>query len=744
MSPLRAASDHEPDQHALSVVRVDSFRKFQQYLEQNAEVHRKRWLQELHLASGQSPFQTNGYCYVCQQHVVFETDFLYGSAMPDGVQVPNWRERVLCACGLNNRTRASVQILEQTLSADEHAAIYIAEQVTPLYKTLKKRFPLLVGSEYLAETVALGRCDVNGVRNESITKLTFSDNAFDFVLNFDVLEHIPAPELGLKEIFRTLKPGGRLLLSVPFLRDQQNTQVRARLHSDGSLEHLAEPQYHGDPVSAAGCLCFQEFGWDLLDRMRAIGFRDVNLLFYWSDKLGYYGVDQSLVIAQKPISLLQRCARWIRIERAKRQRERARQKAIYSAHLAVASRRDHPSGLVTFSRNARAAIRRALDTLGLLTLARKMLGRNAQGQSYANSAHARDKTSGTSETSNTRRGRSTYEDRLAAEHKRFTTDINVHDLPSIYHYWSNKYLRPSYEQFGFSGPDSFYCLHLEAQIEISIAAHRQARFISIGAGNCDTEIRLAQLLIQHGYRNFLIDCYDMNDVMLQRGRILAAEAGVGDYITTTTIDFNFWQPDTTYDAVIANQSLHHIEKLEDLFANIKRVIGSDGVFLTSDMIGRNGHMRWPEALNVVQELWGELPPAYRYNLQLDRHEETFQNWDCSHAGFEGVRAQDILALLIKQFHFEAFFAFANVIDPFIDRGFGHHFNIDSAHDRALIDRIQARDDAEMRAGRIKPTHILAAMRAVPVPLQAFIPPFTPAFCVRDPSAAPLPDHQATP
>jgi len=734
LSILPAASDNEPDQHKLRVVRVDSFGKYRQHHEQSADVHRKRWLQELHLASGQIPFQTNGYCYVCQQDVVFETDFLYGSVMTDGVQVPNWRERVLCACGLNNRIRASMQILEQTLGAAEHDAIYVAEQVTPLYKALEKRFPLLVGSEYLGETVALGRRNANGVRNESITKLTFPDNAFDFVLNFDVLEHIPAPELGLKEIFRTLKPGGRLLLSVPFLKEQQNTHTRARLHEDGRIEHLAEPQYHGDPVSAEGCLCFQDFGWDLLDRMRDLGFEDVNLVLYWSDKLGYYGVEQSLIVAQKPISLIQRFASWMRNQTAKLQRQWRQPPAMGDAHAAFASRRDRSSGFDKLTRHCRALARRTLDTLGLLTFVRRILGRTAQGQTSASSARARDGL----------RGQSTYAGRLAAEHKRFTADVNVHDLPPIYHYWSNKYLRPAYEPFGFSDPDSFYCLHLESQIQTALAAGRPARFISIGAGNCDTEIRLALMLMQRGYRNFLIDCFDMNDVMLTRGKLLAAEAGAGDHIATTTIDFNFWQPDSTYDAVIANQSLHHIEKLEALFANIKRVIGSDGVFLTSDIIGRNGHMRWPEALHVVQEFWRKLPPAYRYNLQLDRYEASFQNWDCSHSGFEGVRAQDILPLLIKQFHFESFFAFANVIDPFIDRGFGHHFNIDSAHDLAMIDRIQARDDEEMRAGRIKPTHILAAMRSVPVALRAFIPPFTPAFCVRDGSPAPSTQHEAMP
>jgi len=75
--------------------------------------------------------------------------------------------------------------------------------------------------------------------------------------------------------------------------------VRARLDSDGGVEHLLEAQYHGDPVSTAGCLCFQDFGWDLLDRMRQIGFRNVGMLLYWSAEYGYYGVEQMMLTAEK-------------------------------------------------------------------------------------------------------------------------------------------------------------------------------------------------------------------------------------------------------------------------------------------------------------------------------------------------------------------------------------------------------------------------------------------------------------
>jgi SAM-dependent methyltransferase len=321
-----------------------------------------------------------------------------------------------------------------------------------------------------------------------------------------------------------------------------------------------------------------------------------------------------------------------------------------------------------------------------------------------------------------------YEARVGAETAIFAEQIDVHELPSIFHYWSNKYLRPIQESFGFSNPDEFFANYLARAF--SHRADDVAHFVSIGAGNCDSEVRMARALKQRGIEDFIIECIDINTAMLDRGRRLAYEAGVQEQVIPLQGDFNSWRSPKRYDAVIANQSLHHVLELERLFDAIHAAIAPGGVFITSDMIGRNGHRRWPEALAIVREFWRELPPSYRYNVQLKRQENEYLEWDCSGESFEGIRAQDVLPLLIERFGFELFIGFANVIDPFIDRSFGHHFKVDSDWDRDFIDRVHARDEAEILSGRIKTTHMLAALRADPVASTQCWRHLTPAFCVR--------------
>ena len=148
------------------------------------------------------------------------------------------------------------------------------------------------------------------------------------------------------------------------------------------------------------------------------------------------------------------------------------------------------------------------------------------------------------------------------------------------------------------------------------------------------------------------------------------------------------------------------------------------------MIGRNGHQRWPEALTLVEKYWHELPLSYRFNLQLNRMETEFSDWDCSTEGFEGIRSQDILPLLVERFHFEEFLAFGNVIMPFVDRSFGHHLEPTTAWDSGFIDRLHGVDEAGFKSGDLTPNMMFAAMTTNKSDKEIFVRGLSPEKSIR--------------
>ena len=241
-------------------------------------------------------FLVPGYSYPAGKVVNFAASYLYAV----GSRV-NWREVLICpVTGLNNRMRATAHILDMEFGIHPDDAIYISEQVTPFYTFLTSKFPNVTGSEYLGKATEFGKTDHRGLRNEDLTHLTFPDESFDYVISLDCFEHFADFNAAFREAYRILKPGGTMLWTIPFNRDEEQNLIRARVKDDGAIEHLMEPEYHEDPISQAGCLCFTHFGWEMLSEVKVAGFFDAYAMLFWSRQFGYLGGEQILFVARMP------------------------------------------------------------------------------------------------------------------------------------------------------------------------------------------------------------------------------------------------------------------------------------------------------------------------------------------------------------------------------------------------------------------------------------------------------------
>jgi SAM-dependent methyltransferase len=115
-------------------------------------------------------------------------------------------------------------------------------------------------SQYL-EGVPLGAV-VDGIRCESIEDLTFEDNSIDIFVTQDVLEHVFHPGRAVAEIMRVLRPGGAHVFTAPKHKGLIASIRRAHLRSDGSIEYIHKPEYHGNPVGDGRALVTFDYGYD--------------------------------------------------------------------------------------------------------------------------------------------------------------------------------------------------------------------------------------------------------------------------------------------------------------------------------------------------------------------------------------------------------------------------------------------------------------------------------------------------
>lgn len=295
---LRAKRNAAVQEGDLWQVELRSKAEFDALWRTDAQLFSRRRAFEASLAqelpAGQSR-KLPGHCAVCGKDTMFIYDHQYASA--GGV---NWRERLLCAkCGLNNRQRLAMHLLRR-FGAKRGSRIYATEQTTPTAAALRTHYRHMVGSEYLGPGWTSGQVDANGIRHEDVTALSFPDGQFDWIVTFDVLEHVPDYRVALGEFARVASGCGNLIVTVPQdLRSEENI-IRAELDGTGRVIHRLPPEYHGDPVNPdEGILCYYHFGWELLRDLRKAGFRSAAVVLSWSRRLGHLGGEQAIIVASK-------------------------------------------------------------------------------------------------------------------------------------------------------------------------------------------------------------------------------------------------------------------------------------------------------------------------------------------------------------------------------------------------------------------------------------------------------------
>lgn len=326
---------------------------------------------------------------------------------------------------------------------------------------------------------------------------------------------------------------------------------------------------------------------------------------------------------------------------------------------------------------------------------------------------------------------SDYQRKAAVERRHFEQIESFNPLATILGWWAPRYLTPRVQQiFGTQTHIQFYG---EPIVRLCERKDSTVQVASIGSGDGTVELQIVHYLLEkRGVRNFMLTGFELSPVLVQRASA-KIDAATMEHAAFQCADINSGLSPGSVDVVVFNQVLHHIVELEALFDAISAILAPDGIVLIRDMIGRNGHRAWPEALDVIDSVWKSMPARYRYHHVHKREYASFPDIDMSSHSFEGIRAQDILPLLLAHpsLHFSKFYAWGGVVDRFISQGFGPNYDAAREDDIAFLHVLSLLTDELNDSGRVKPVQMVAEMVKSPVRCSHW-PSRSPEGCLRPP------------
>lgn len=148
--------------------------------------------------------------------------------------------------------------------------------------------------------------------------------------------------------------------------------------------------------------------------------------------------------------------------------------------------------------------------------------------------------------------------------------------------------------------------------EKNFPGRRFARALSVGCGTGALE----RDLVRRGICDQVV-AFDASIQSLQIAEAEARAEGFSDRISYFAGDFNRPSfPAESFDAVFCHQSVHHVAKLEKLFASISRSLRPGGLFYLDEYVGPSRNDWSDDAMRDARRIHGAIPEARRRRASL--------------------------------------------------------------------------------------------------------------------------------
>jgi SAM-dependent methyltransferase len=225
-----------------------------------------------------------------------------------------------------------------------------------------------------------------------------------------------------------------------------------------------------------------------------------------------------------------------------------------------------------------------------------------------------------------------------------------------------------------------------------------ARAVSLGCGFGGLERDLAA-------RGMIteIDAYDIAPGAIAAARRLAAEAGLPGLRYHVADLEREALPHGSVDVVFAHQSVHHVARLDELFAAVRHMLRPGGIFHLHEFVGPT-RFQWTDAqIAGINAFLDRLPPRLRAlpsgQPRPPQVRPTVAAMIAADPS-EAIRSSEILPVLRRHFDILEIRELGGAL---LHLGLGEiaqNFNPDSAADRAILEAFFAAEDAAMQSGEV--------------------------------------------
>ncbi|HEU5248393.1 MAG TPA: class I SAM-dependent methyltransferase [Thermoanaerobaculia bacterium] len=237
------------------------------------------------------------------------------------------------------------------------------------------------------------------------------------------------------------------------------------------------------------------------------------------------------------------------------------------------------------------------------------------------------------------------------------------------------------------------------------AAHlrpRLDRALVLGCGSGWLERALAQ----RGRFRSIVAC-DFAPETVNRARLAAQAEGFSSSIDYMVLDLeNEKLPPGPFDAIIANDVLHHITGLEALYTRIEGALAPGGKLVFNEYVGPNRFQYSDAHMEIVNRYLRLLPNRLRWDpitgRVLWKRERVDPNRLAVDDPTEAVRSEDVLPLARRFFRSQKEYVYGGgLLNPLLF-GIVSNFRPGDPWDDMLLSRLCAAEQRLTESGEIEP------------------------------------------